>query len=565
MSSEPQFSRLSRPLSRLEKSYDAIVVGSGYGAGVAASRLSRMGLKVCVLERGREFLPGDFPDTLMAGMKEFQSTSALGHTGSRTALFDMHIHSDVSVLVGCGLGGTSLINGNVMLKPDLRVLADAAWPKVLRENPDSELEDGYARARAWLQPVPYPGDPVLKKITAFKTAARAVGGPFSYPPVNVTFRASPDGNTAGVRQRDCNLCGDCCSGCNEGAKNTVAMNYLPDAVRHGAAIFTGARVSHMERNGKAWQVVFADEYGQSRTVSAASVVLGAGTLGSSKIMLASRENGLDLSARTGEKFSGNGDVIAFGYNNDVPINGIGMGDRPVNRDDPVGPVIAGLIDLRDTPDVVDGIVIQEGAIPGLLSSLLPAMMAGGAPLFGDDTDAGDTLEEMARSAKSLVKGAYSGAVYNTQTFLVMAHDSASGIMRLDGERISLDWPDAGKAPVYQRISDVLRKATAATGGTLIDNPLWSRALGRNLVSVHPLGGCSLGDSPDDGVADHKCRVFAGNGGVHDGLYVMDGSVMPRSLGVNPSLTITAIAERAMVHFARDHGLELDTGPAAAMV
>ena len=558
MPAKPAFAKLSLPLRQLEQTYDMIVAGSGYGAGVAASRAARMGLKVCVLERGREFLPGDFPDTLRAGMKQFQSTSSLGHTGANDALFDMHIHEDVSVLVGCGLGGTSLINGNVMLKPDPAVLEDAAWPDELTKVRTSEFDTACGLALEWLQSVPYPATVNLKKLAALKTAAQALGAPFSCPPVNITFKPGPEANPGGIRQPACTLCGDCCSGCNIGAKNTVAMNYLPDAVRHGAAVFTGCRVSHVEkRNGK-WRVVFIDKTGHSRAVCAANAVLGAGTLGSSEIMLRSQQDGLSLSSQTGKGFSGNGDVIAFGYNNDIPINGVGMGHLPVDENNPVGPVIAGLIDMRNKDDINRSIVIQEGAIPGLLSSLLPAMLAGGSPLFGNDTDEGDTLREMARTAKSVFKGAYDGAVHNTQTFLVMAHDSASGIMRLDGSRVNLEWPDAGKAPVYQYISDCLRKATQATGGTLINNPLWSRALGRNLVTVHPLGGCCLGNNPDDGVVDHKCRVFDNDGKIHTGLYVMDGSVIPRSLGVNPSLTITAIAERAMLHFARDHGKKLNT-------
>ena len=292
-------------------------------------------------------------------------------------------------------------------------------------------------------------------------------------------------------------------------------------------------------------------------VSARTVVLGAGTLGSSEIMLRSAEAGLCLSPRTGENFSGNGDVIAFGYNNDVEINGIGIGHPAVEGTDLVGPVIAGLIDLRRDGPLDENIVIQEGAIPSLLAPLLPGLMAGISPLFGDDTDAGDFFAEAGRTAKSIFKGAYQGAVHNTQTFLVMAHEGGGGVMSLDDGRLGLTWPDAGKRPVFELISKTLRAATAATGGTYVDNPMWSRLLGRNLISVHPLGGCCLADTAEVGVVDHKCRVFDGDGGVHDGLYVMDGSVLPRSLGVNPSLTISAVAERAMIHFARDRGLSFD--------
>ena len=104
--------------------------------------------------------------------------------------------------------------------------------------------------------------------------------------------------------------------------------------------------------------------------------------------------------------------------------------------------------------------------------------------------------------------------------------------------------------MFEFISHTLEKATAATGGTYIANPIWSEILGRNLVSVHPLGGCGMGDDVSSGVVDDRGRVFHADGSLHPGLYVLDGSIMPSSLGVNPSLTITALAERAMaLHFS----------------
>ena len=169
----------------------------------------------------------------------------------------------------------------------------------------------------------------------------------------------------------------------------------------------------------------------------------------------------------------------------------------------------------------------------------------------------DFVAEKMRKWKSFFKGAYQGAVHHTQTLLVMAHDGGGGTMRIEKDRLIIDWPDAGDRPVFERIGQTLRKITEATGGTFINNPIWSKALGRNLVSVHPLGGCCLGESAEQGVVDHQCRVFDDEGGIHPGLYVMDGSVMPGSLGVNPSLTISAIAERAMIYYAQDHQLTFD--------
>lgn len=470
-------------------------------------------------------------------------------------------------MVGCGLGGTSLINGNVALHPDLRVMNDPVWPAALRNDPDGLLAEGHDRAERMLAPALYPGSVPLHKLAAFERCAEALDAECVRSPIYVSFEERE--NPAGVTQTPCTLCGDCCSGCNVGSKNTIAMNYLPDAVNHGAAIFCEAKVSHVERGGECWQVHFkvpGDE-GEpvSRHIDCATLVLGAGTLGTNEILMRSRDKGLSLSDRLGDGFTGNGDVIAFGYNNDVPINGVGVGHPPRAGIDPVGPVIAGLIDLRRKGALEDGIVIEEGAIPSVLAPILHGVMAGGATL-GTDTDSGlrDFLEESGRTLKSLVAGSYTGAVHNTMTFLVMAQDGGDGRLELVDGNIKVVWPDVGKRPVFERISQTLERATAALGGKYVDNPMWHRWLGRNVITVHPLGGCAMSEDASAGVVDDRHRVFAGASGseAHDGLYVTDGAAMPRCLGVNPSLTITALAERAMTLFAADRGLAFDDAPNA---
>ena len=144
--------RLSRPASELKAHYDVVVVGSGYGGGVAAARLARCGKRVAVLERGREFLPGDFPDRVTAAAKELQVSGAHMRMGSATALFDVRLGDDVNVMMACGLGGTSLINANVCLSPDARVFDDRAWPPQVRR--DRLLAEGFVRARHMLRPEP---------------------------------------------------------------------------------------------------------------------------------------------------------------------------------------------------------------------------------------------------------------------------------------------------------------------------------------------------------------------------------------------------------------------------
>lgn len=538
--------RLSKDISLASPHYDVLVVGSGYGAGVAVNRLAEAGRDVALIERGPERVPGEFPDSLTSAAKEFQISRKQRHVGRTNALFDLRVQDDVSVLLGCGLGGTSLINGNVMLVPEDAVLRAASWPESLRTDRDQRLSEAYNTALRMLESVPYPNQVPLQKLAVLARQASALEATIDLPPINVTFETRT--KTTGAVQPPCTLCGDCCSGCNVGAKNTVAMNYLADAVVKGAKLFTGAAVRRIEPLETGWRVHYQSANkndAESHSITCRELFLGAGTLGSTEILLRSQANGLRCSDKLGKGFSGNGDVIAFGYNNDIPVNGIGIGHPPREGVDPVGPVIAGLVDLRRSANPAENFVIQEGALPSPLAPLLPAMLGSASPLFGTDTDLGDSVSEVARTLKSLATGSYKGAVAHTQTFLVMAHEASQGEMHLEDDELRIHWPDAGRDPVFARISDALETATGATGGTYIPNPIWSESLGRNLVSVHPLGGCAMADSAVDGVVDDLGRVFNPAGGVHPGLHVLDGSVIPSSLGVNPSLTITAVAERAM--------------------
>lgn len=568
--------RLSRPLDTMAAHYDAVVVGSGYGGGVAASRLARAGKRVALLERGPERQPGEFPDTLLESQAAMQMTVGGRHVGDAGGLFDFHVDDDIVVLTGCGLGGTSLINANVSLRADARVFDHDAWPAALRADTDG-LEAGYARAEAMLRPTPYPASqPPLKKYEALERSAKRLGLPVYRTPINVTFE---DGiNHVGVEQKACTLCGDCVSGCNHRAKNTTLMNYLPDAVNHGAALFTSVAVHHLSRHAEGGWIVHFMPVGVGRerfdappmTVRADVVVLGAGALGSSGILLRSREAGLSLSPQVGARFTGNGDVIGFAYNADQVINGIGRGTRPVEPGDEPGPCITGVIDGRGTPNVEDGFVIEEGVVPGAIGGLNPLMYATAGPFIGKDTTHGNSAQEAVRTMQSLLGGAYKGATDRAQTFLVMSHDDAGGRVELDDGKVRVRWPDVGKQPHFARMDEQLHQASAGVGATYYRNPLWTSMLGDRLITVHPLGGAPMGEDATRGAINHKGQVFSGATGdaVYDDLYVACGAALPRSVGVNPLLTITAIAERNMATLCADRGWHLDVSlpsrPAVAL-
>lgn len=543
-------SRLARSIETRKSRYDVIVVGSGYGGGVAASRLSRAGKSVAVLERGREFLTGEFPSKFPELRGEMQVRGGAVNVGRETALYDVRVGKDMHVLVGCGLGGGSLVNAGVALRPDPRVFADGIWPGQLGQ--DGLLDEGFRRARAWLRPSHDPDASRHTKFAALAKAGRVLGVEPVASPIVVSFE---DGlNAAGIAQPACTRCGDCCGGCNVGAKNTVALTYLPDAARHGAHIFTEAKVQYLTRDPSGgWQVQIARLDGKRGaepvTLSADMIVLAAGTLGSTEILLRSRERGLPLSDRLGERFSANGDIIAFGYGANVPVNAIGVGHpAKFQHDVPVGASVSGQIEIRDPDDLSQELNIQEGAMPSALAPVLPVMFMPNGRLLG--------------AMQSLISGVYKGPFARMQTFFAVSHDTAAGRLLLNGDEISLSWPGAKDEPVYRRLDEMLSRLVAEIGGSYVKNPLAGTVMGHQPATAHPLGGCGMGAERDCGVVNHKGQVFDGRAGsgstsVHAGLYVMDGSVIPRSLGVNPLLTITALSERCMIHMAQDYGLSFD--------
>ena len=555
---------IATTIDRMSEEYDVVVVGSGYGGAINASRLARAGLKVCILERGDERQPGDFPEGPIEAMGEVQMDFANRRMGTSNALYDFHVNPDISVLVGCGLGGTSLINANVAIMPDERVWLDPKWPDAIRADRETRIAAGMRRAQEMLRPMPFPSHLTQPhKLQAMNRSAKHMGAPVFQPPITVAFESGV--NHVGVEQAECNHCGNCVGGCNSGAKNTLLMNYLPDAHNHGAEIFTGTSVRRLERKGKRWLVRFdvgASEmrrFGKSSMfVGAKTVILAAGSLGSTEILLRSRDSGLPLSDKLGHSFTGNGDVLGFAYNADQPIHGIGVGSH---RQGGPGPCITSLIDLRDTERLEDGMIIEEGVIPSTLAPMLASSLFLAARMLGKSAE-GDMhafADEKVREMKALIPGISTGAVANTQTFLVMAHDDSCGKISLEDDRVRIHWPDCGRQSIFERINTELQRASAALGATYIQNPTWSDRLGKNLITVHPLGGCGMGETAEHGVVDDRGRVFAGTTGseVHQGLYVSDGSVMPRSLGVNPFLTISALAERTAALIAEERGVSVN--------
>lgn len=539
---------LSRPANQLEATYDLVVVGSGYGGAVMASRLAP-GRRVCLLERGKEWLPSDFKTGLADTLAQFRSSERpLG-------LFDYRIGETVDVLSGSGLGGTSLINANVVIAPDRDVFA--RWPASIQTAYASGSMDVYeARVRAMLDTDAIAEDDLLRKNWFHRSSARVRQAAGARPrslslAVNLRRNAGQS-NAQGVLQNPCTHCGDCVAGCRVGAKNSLDVNYLALARNAGAQIFSRIEVEWLDRlpNGH-WRVHYLSRQdGQAPVrgqITAASVILAAGSLGSTQILLRSQAQGLPLSVALGTRFSTNGDLLGFGYNTEVQTNIMGFGTGAPTAGVPrVGPTITAAADYRGDAIVDRRFLIEEAAIP---SALVDAMRLVLAPAAGVSLSFSAT-QRMARDAQGRRAD---GALNHSMVYLGIGHDSASGRVELNSQgNARVSWPGLLQEPFINRMRAEMMQHAQLFGGKFMDSPRTSPIFGGAVTTVHPLGGCPMADQIGDGVVNAMGQVFNPNGPAHTvypGLRVMDGSIIPASVGANPLLTIAALAERAADYYA----------------
>ena len=245
----------------------------------------------------------------------------------------------------------------------------------------------------------------------------------------------------------------------------------------------------------------------------------------------------------GTRFSGNGDVLGFAYDTDLDVDAVGWGDRV--PDSLVGPTIVACASLHDE-GTDDELLVEEGVIPGVLAPFVPPAAAV-ATLARKDLRFGDRIRLAGRAMRS--------AARRTLTYLVMSTDDGDGRLRLGRRGLEVDWKDVGVDPVFRSDNAALKQAAEAIGGSYLAQPMWTKDRGFSLISVHPLGGCVMADDASEGVVDDRGRVFVGPTGtaVHEGLFVLDGSIIPRAIDRNPLLTISALTERAADALAREQG------------
>lgn len=526
-----------------QPAYDFLIIGSGYGAAILATRLSAQAHspeRIAIFERGREWVPGTFPDRfsdLSAQTRETIFGPQQKQLQNPLGLFDVRVNDEVDVLVGSGLGGTSLINASIALRPSPDVFWEPEWPSALHGM--EALEPFYELTELTMDINRKPGCRT-PKVRAQQQVADSLGYRNERTWLTVALhRAMLDAesrNRHGVFQRPCNYCGDCITGCNIGAKGTLTTSYLPLAKRQGVRMFTQTEVRYLEPCAEGWRVHFTHWMDNGRTidpihdcVTTANVVLGAGSVGTTELLLRSRQNGLALSPRLGCQWSTNGDGLGFLRKAKTCPNAVGVGAYPIDFT-PVGPTVETTTYVNEFGPLAERLLIQEGAIPRAAANFFGL-------LFGNpDLD-------------------------NTLALLAVGHDSAKGMIRLVDNRATVFWPGLQESEHRARIQNTIAKFADAHGATYRA----IRAFGDRLATVHPLGGCAMGDSHESGVVNHLGQVFAscrvsgvemdGEGqSVYSGLYVADGSIVPRSLGANPYLTICALSERIAFHMPNQPSL-----------
>ncbi|MFN8147319.1 MAG: FAD-dependent oxidoreductase [Candidatus Nanopelagicales bacterium] len=499
---------------------DVAVVGSGFGGGVAALRHAQAGRSVLVLEQGRRISRED----MAAGGRSLRRLMWAPEAGL-SGYFRQSVLRHVVVVHGVGVGGGSLVYAAVLLRPKPDAWAAPGW-SATGIDWARELDPHYAEAaaRLGLETNPYRGaqDRWLEQAAV----DLGVPGTFAPTPQGISFDA-------------CVRCGACLSGCVHGAKNSVDRTYLEAAERLGTTVAPQSKVRRLQRlRGGGWLLLVVDPLDRRaapRTLTAKEVVLSAGVLGTTELLLSARDRWGTvpyLSPQLGRRVRTNSEAFTL------------------------------VLQPDDAVDVTaDGSTISSDFHPDasthVTNNRFPASYAFMRLYCGPLVDGGTRGERLRRTVQAVLKDPASATAnqrargWNRRATVltVMQHDDNElelhlGRAPLWGLRSRLA-PGAAPVPTYLPQANAAARAVARASGGTAYGTLLDPLLGIG-ATAHVLGGAVIGATPDEGVVDPEHRVFAtADGDVHEDLRILDGSVVPANIGVNPSLTITALAERAM--------------------
>ncbi|PHV13415.1 GMC family oxidoreductase N-terminal domain-containing protein [Chitinimonas sp. BJB300] len=567
--------------------HEALIIGSGFGGGTMCARLSkRWPGKVLLLERGKAYPKGRFPRSpndlasnfwSPADDKSVRPSHVLQQKTNKNMLlgmFDVRSFPRMDTVTCAGLGGGSLIYANVFLRPSAR-LFEQNWPKGLNLQTLAPYYD-VAQSVLGARTIPPHRDEndtrFILRTQAFQRFAAEQNLPSKLADIAVFFghdysyanQPQPseiglqEKNRYGAVQTSCTYCGECDIGCNVHAKNSTDLNYIHAAREyHGAKVQTQTQVNwiiplnaageddataHGEHGYRVYYVDYSSN--QPGSVTTQRVVVSAGTLGSNELLLRCRDVFHSLPAispRLGYRFSGNGDFLSFVLDGKKEINST------------YGPVITQYTDhhLFENHDPDRAFLLEDASVPThagwAMATLEPVL---------DPWDRFKILLSVVKEAIcSLYPGHNSrrmGGLINqllsqditqySSVLLCMGIDKSDGRFSLNPAGfLDLDWPQKTSQKLYDAILAIGERFKTFSGGRyFLPMPNWLWPMRHN-VSVHPLGGCTLADSPSEGVVSageqDRGQVFG-----YTGLYVADGSIIPGALGANPAATITALSE-----------------------
>ncbi|MDO5699340.1 MAG: GMC family oxidoreductase [Dermatophilus congolensis] len=531
------------PGGAVEQHFDVIVVGSGFGGSVTALRLTEKGYSVGVIEAGRRFYDYDFATTSW-NLRRFLWAPKLGMRGVQR----IHVLPDVVVLAGAGVGGGSLNYANTLYQPDSPAFyADPQWAHITDWR--RELAPHYDQAERMLgvvtNPTMTPVDEVYKKVAQ----EMGVGHTFRLARVGVFFGEhgargektpgvevqDPYFGGAGPRRAGCLECGACMVGCRHNAKNTLVKNYLFLAEQAGAVVIENSTVTRVAPTEAGYRVETEYTGGwlphPPRVFTAEHVVFAAGTWGTQKLLHALKSNGSlpHISDRLGELTRTNSEAL-------------------------VG--ASASLGTRDRIDFTRGVAITSSFHPDDNTHIEPVRYAKGSNAMGLMstlmTDGGGRLPRWLKFLRevvlhpvaflSTILGLGSWSERTTIALTMQSLDNSITVRPrrrlLGGVGLTSTRGHGEPSPRWIPAAHTAARTIARIIGGYPGAPIGD-VFGIPMTA-HFLGGCVIGDSPDSGVIDAYHRMYG-----HPGLHIVDGSTVSANLGVNPALTITAQAERAM--------------------
>ena len=572
--------------------YDAVVIGSGFGGSVTACRLAQAGYRVLVLERGHRWGPregyrnegsraGDQPDADVIAYPRTSRDAWLWdheHPERSRGWLDFRDFPHMRVIQGAGVGGGSLIYANVSIDANPESFV-AGWPE---EITFESLAPYYARVGEMLELGRVPERQMSERVKLMREAAQARGWGDRFHAVDVAVRFDPDltydssqrpdpatsrrkPNRHGAWQGSCAHLANCDIGCDVGAKNTLDKNYLFVAEQEGAHIRPLHLVRSVEVSGAGYRVHFdriVEDRFQPGHVTGRLVIVAAGSLGSTELLLRCRDQYRTLprlSRALGRGWSSNGDFLTpalhlFGRPRLYPGRGITIAGSINFLDggpgDPAGALARPrfLIEDGGFPYQVAGALLRHLAMNRghdvrLRHQVLHLALKIAFGVY--DLLRGLTEGRALRFLRRLFD--YVDPVNRLMPWFAQGQDAADGTLSLRHGELHLDWPYERSQPVIDAIYETHRALAHSTGGWVLPPVTWTWF--RSLITPHPLGGCNMGGDGASGVVDHKGGVFE-----YPGLYVVDGAIVPEALGLNPSKTIAALAERIAEHIIADHPL-----------